>query len=720
MKKVCLSLLLALCAVLSLSAQTTRINTGEENKDWNPKYTIDFVAAFDPDGRDYALSKEASLEDFGRKVVDRMNIVMRNSNINGRFQLKGTYVISSTIPDIEGWPTQVLNDRGILNYVKSVEGDICLVFAPAYSSQRPATGNAFFRADPGLAYGCVKIQDAYTGWTAIHEAGHIMGCHHALSMDGNPDRADTCTYNYGAERHAADDSYHYSTIMGYYGELLPYFSSPNLYHKGIQMGSDQENNVLVLNTRMPIIATLGDRRTDVILSHTDWTPGYSAQSLSVSFRVKPGSYRIASDADWLTTNISQGYTDAPFTISVSENTTGAPRTGHVTVTDWDWGESDDALKPATITVTQGAGGGGTVTPGEKVLVTSVTVEPASLSIPAGSTYQLKSTVLPANATNPTLRWWSGNDLIATVSATGLVTAKTEGETIIYADSTDGTNLGGYTYVTVTKATTTPVDPGTGGSTGGEDKDPEGETLTCTIRLDGTELYLTTNEVKDNDTFTYSLAASPEEFNLVPSGGGYTIQSASSGKYVGYTGTTTWDCFDKADVWTIANVEGLSTTILKDGKTGLGVDKAEDKAGVFTDKPSEKGGVYTWIIEPVKETPVDPVLTPCATPVISLKDGVLSVSSATPGATISYAITAPAISIQGDAVAQLTSALSALTLTLTATAKAAGYLDSEAATHTFTLAELLPLLGDRADVNADGHCSIEDVTRLVDLLLKRDK
>lgn len=720
MKNICLTLLLALGAVLSLTAQTTRVNTGEENKDWNPKYTIDFVAAFDPDGRDYALSKEASLEDFGRKVVDRMNIVMRNSNINGRFQLKGTYVISSTIPDIEGWPTQVLNDRGILNYVKSVEGDICLVFAPAYSSQRPATGNAFFRAGPGLGYGCVKIQDAYTGWTAIHEAGHIMGCHHALSMDGNPDRADTCTYNYGAERHAADDSYHYSTIMGYYGELLPYFSSPNLYHKGIQMGSDQENNVLVLNSRMPIIATLGDRRTDVILSHTDWTPGYSAQSLSVSFRVKPGSYRIAADAEWLTTSISQGYTDAPFTISVKENTSGAPRTGHVTVTDWDWGESDDALKPAIITVTQGAGGGGTVTPGEKVLVTSVTVEPASLSIPAGSTYQLKSTVLPANATNSAVQWWTGNDFVASVNSTGLVTANTEGETIIYADSTDGTNLGGYAYVTVTKATTPPVDPGT---EGGDGKDPEGEPLTCTIRLDYKDavLYLTTAEVADYSNTTYSLAASPEEFSLIPSGGGYLIQSISSGKYIGHTGSaTTWDCSNKADVWTIANVEGLSTTILKDGKTGLGVDKAEDKAGVFTDKSSEKGGFYNWIIEPTKDTPVDPVLTPCATPVISLKDGVLAVSTATPGATISYAITAPAISIQGDAVDQITSALSAVSLTLTATAKAAGYLDSEAATRTFTLAELLPLLGDRADVNADGRCSIEDVTRLVDLLLKRDK
>lgn len=377
--------------------------------------------------------------------------------------------------------------------------------------------------------------------------------------------------------------------------------------------------------------------------------------------------------------------------------------------------------------------------------------PAEISIPVGYSYQIKVEISPSNAANKNLLWMSYEDGIASVSATGVVTGKNVGETLIHVQTAENEWINAEIIVKVTAKGTEPIlpdsgtdpDPGNGGdnggSTGGGDNggDNGGSTgggsnsdVTYTICLDnaGTKLYLTTNEVKDNDALTYSLSTQPEEFYIVStpstSSGqaqGYTIQSATTKKYVGYTGTNGWDCYAVADVWTIASIEGVSTTILKkDVMVGLGVDKAEDKAGVFTDKPSKNGGIYHWLIEPVKEAPVNPALTPCATPVISLKDDVMTISSATPGATIFYTLTTPDISIRNDDVSQLFTALSPVTFTLTATAKASGYLDSEAATRTFTLAELLPLVGDRADVNADGRCSIEDVTRLIDLLLKRDK
>lgn len=378
--------------------------------------------------------------------------------------------------------------------------------------------------------------------------------------------------------------------------------------------------------------------------------------------------------------------------------------------------------------------------------------PAEISIPVGYSYQIKVDILPADAANKTLLWSSYEDDIAAVSQTGVVTGKKTGDTLIHVQAQENEWAIAEIIVKVTAKGTEPIvpDPGTdggstggdnGGSTGGGDnKDPEtpvaGATYTICLDNAGTKLYLTTNEVKDNDALTYSLSTQPEEFYIVStpstlrqaqderSSGqaqGYTIQSATTKKYVGYTGTNGWDCYAVADVWTIASIEGVSTTILKkDVTVGLGVDKAEDKAGVFTDKPSKNGDIYHWLIEPVKEAPVNPALTPCATPVISLKDDVMTISSATPGATIFYTLTTPDISIRNDDVSQLFTALSPVTFTLTATAKASGYLDSEAATRTFTLAELLPLFGDRADVNADGRCSIEDVTRLIDLLLKRDK
>lgn len=247
-------------------------------------------------------------------------------------------------------------------------------------------------------------------------------------------------------------------------------------------------------------------------------------------------------------------------------------------------------------------------------------------------------------------------------------------------------------------------------------DADGKTYTIRINSGTTPLYLTTTTVKDNNDETYSLSTRPEEFIIVSADKGYTLQSVSSGKYVGYTGANSWDCFDTADTWTIASIEGVSTTILKDGSIGLGVDKVEDKAGVFTDKPSKTGGVYNWIIEPYKAPEPEP--TPCATPVISLDGGQLAVTCATPGAKIDYTLTMPALTLTGSDVAALSSALKAQQLTLVATATADGYLQSAQAQRTFTLSELLSLLVANGDVNADGVQSIEDVVRLVDLLLKK--
>ena len=280
-------------------------------------------------------------------------------------------------------------------------------------------------------------------------------------------------------------------------------------------------------------------------------------------------------------------------------------------------------------------------------------------------------------------------------------------------------------------------PGTGGGNGGDNggntgggdgKDPEvtpADGQTYTIRLDNggtTPLYLTTTTVKDNNDVTYSLSTQPEEFIIVSTDKGYTLQSASSKKYVGYTTGNGWDCYDVADTWTITSIEGVSTTILKDGSVGLGVDKAEDKAGVFTNKPDKAhpNAIYHWIIAPVKDeptVPVEPEKKVCATPVISLEDGLLAITCETPGATVSYTLTMPALQLTGSDVSKLSSDLAAQELTLVVKATAKDYEDSEVVSRTFKLNELFSLLTKPGDVNPES-VSIQDVVRLIDLLLKK--
>jgi len=72
-----------------------------------------------------------------------------------------------------------------------------------------------------------------------------------------------------------------------------------------------------------------------------------------------------------------------------------------------------------------------------VLVTGVAVAPASLNLVVRGTATLTSTVAPANATNRAVTWASADTRVATVNATGVVTAVAPGNTIITVRTTDG-------------------------------------------------------------------------------------------------------------------------------------------------------------------------------------------------------------------------------------------------------------------------------------------
>ncbi|HSK69416.1 MAG TPA: Ig-like domain-containing protein [Candidatus Limnocylindria bacterium] len=92
----------------------------------------------------------------------------------------------------------------------------------------------------------------------------------------------------------------------------------------------------------------------------------------------------------------------------------------------------------------------TAKPGD-VLVSGVTVSPASAMLVPGETRQLTANVLPAGATNKAVAWTSSNTAVATVSASGLVTAKAVGTAVITAMAQDGSGASGTAAVTVNQA-----------------------------------------------------------------------------------------------------------------------------------------------------------------------------------------------------------------------------------------------------------------------------
>lgn len=79
---------------------------------------------------------------------------------------------------------------------------------------------------------------------------------------------------------------------------------------------------------------------------------------------------------------------------------------------------------------------GPVNTGPSIAVTSVSVNPTSITVVQDYTRQINVAVSPSNATNKALTWSSSNETIATVSSTGLVTGVAVGGPVTITVTTE--------------------------------------------------------------------------------------------------------------------------------------------------------------------------------------------------------------------------------------------------------------------------------------------
>ena len=83
-------------------------------------------------------------------------------------------------------------------------------------------------------------------------------------------------------------------------------------------------------------------------------------------------------------------------------------------------------------------------------VTEIELSENDITLAEEQTVKLSATVLPANADNKILDWSSSNTTVASVAQDGTVTALTQGEAIITAKATDGSETSASCRVTVVK------------------------------------------------------------------------------------------------------------------------------------------------------------------------------------------------------------------------------------------------------------------------------
>ena len=136
----------------------------------------------------------------------------------------------------------------------------------------------------------------------------------------------------------------------------------------------------------------------------------------------------------------QNFTDAVTWTSSNEDVATVSDTGYVEVC---------GVGTAVITVTAGnVKAACTVTVPQ--LIDWIEFDEDEIELKSGETYQLRPDISPSNATNKKLKYTSSDTKVAEVSASGLVTAKSEGEARIRAAATDGSDEYAVCYVTVTR------------------------------------------------------------------------------------------------------------------------------------------------------------------------------------------------------------------------------------------------------------------------------
>lgn len=102
-------------------------------------------------------------------------------------------------------------------------------------------------------------------------------------------------------------------------------------------------------------------------------------------------------------------------------------------------ENNVTLGTATITITGIDNYTGELTYSFSIVgvsVTSVTLDKTEAALTVGNTLTLAATVLPENATDPTVTWKSGKASVATVDENGVVTARKAGTAVITATAGD--------------------------------------------------------------------------------------------------------------------------------------------------------------------------------------------------------------------------------------------------------------------------------------------
>lgn len=134
-----------------------------------------------------------------------------------------------------------------------------------------------------------------------------------------------------------------------------------------------------------------------------------------------------------------------FLILLFSSTTSWSAESKITITQYDGSKSNFFIKEISkILIVK-----------DIVNVESISISEDNVDMKPGETYQVEYNISPENATNKTVFWSSSKNNVATVDNKGIITAVSEGNTLITAETEDG-NLNDIISVVVSPLTSVEI------------------------------------------------------------------------------------------------------------------------------------------------------------------------------------------------------------------------------------------------------------------------
>ena len=260
--------------------------------------TVDLMIVYTPAAREWADSEATSVNHVINQSIARGQMALDNSQIGITLNLTAAMEVSytesaSSLTDLyrltfhagydpwslEGEPRHM---DEVHRWRDTHGADLVALFSRA--NDVGGVGWLLNTAGgwPELGFQVVRVQQAHTSYTYIHEIGHTLGAHHHKAQLYQPGPG---LYPYSAGwRWTGTDGGRYCSVMTYESGLyfpdglthvaIPYFSSPSLTFSGTATGdtTDGDNSRTLMSTKAAVASYRPPRVVDFVVTDISLTP----------------------------------------------------------------------------------------------------------------------------------------------------------------------------------------------------------------------------------------------------------------------------------------------------------------------------------------------------------------------------------------------------------------------------------------------------------------